>query len=78
MKIRGLFGVIYIPIKREFYSNLPEDSFDLNMDNTEKIFLVFPKCTHLYVFEKDKPYRWSAFRVGIKFDDISIHDGASF
>ena len=76
--MRGLFGVIDIPIKKEFHFNLPDNSFNLNMDITEKIFLVFPKCTHLYVFENDKPYHLSTFRVGIKVDDISIHDGASF
>ena len=75
--MRGLFGSINIPITREYRFKLPGTAFGINAEDAEKVFLVYPKCTQLYVRETDAK-RPTSFRVGLKIGNISIHDGASF
>ncbi len=75
--MRGLFGSINIPMTREYHFKLPSTAFGLDEKNTEKVFLIYPKCTHFYIRENDNAHLTS-FRVGIKLGDIFIHDGASF
>ena len=75
--MRGIGGVIDIPITREYKFKLPETAFGINVKDAEKVFLVYPKCTQFYVRETDAN-RPTTFRVGLKIGDISIHDGASF
>lgn len=75
--MRGLFGSIDIPITRKYHFKLPETAFGINVEDAEKVFLVYPKCTQFYVREKDSK-QLTTFRVGLKTGDISIHDGASF
>ena len=75
--MRGIGGVIDIPITREYKFKLPESAFGFDSSTCEKIFLIYPHSTHLAVREPDKT-RLTEFRVGLKCGDISIHDGASF
>lgn len=75
--MRGLFGAIDIPMSRDYHFKLPEIEFDIESENLEKIYLIFPKCTQFYVRELDKIHL-STFRVGLKLGEVSFHDGASF
>ncbi len=75
--MRGIGGVIDIPITREYKFKLPESAFGFDARTCEKIFLIYPHSTYLAVREPDKT-RLTEFRVGLKCCDISIHDGASF
>lgn len=77
LAMRGQFGSLNIPITREYHFKLPENGFELDVDKTNKIFLVFPKCKQFYIRDFDKQ-RLLPFRVGVRIGDISIHDGASF
>ena len=75
--MRGIGGVIDIPMTREYRFKNPHTAFGFDAKNCEKIFLVYPKCTQFYLRETDKRYL-TTFRVGLKCDDIHIHDGSSF
>lgn len=75
--MRGLGGAIDIPITKEYHFKLPETAFGFDKENLEKVFLVYPKCTHFNIRENDAR-QLTEFRVGLKLGDVSIHDGASF
>lgn len=75
--MRGLMGSVNIPMTREYHFKLPENAFGIDVKDAEKVFLIYPKCTHFYLRDNDAK-RPTEFRVGLKLGDISIHDGSSF
>ncbi len=76
--MKGLFGSINIPISREYRFDLPSTGFGLDANKCEKVFLIYPKCDYFYLREVDKKHHLTPFHVGLKVNDVHVHDGTSF